>query len=115
VSGPLRRYKRLTLERASVQPLPLTWTIVHPIDEASPLWGQTANQLARQQAEFLILIKAFDDTFFQTVHVRHSYRDEQVVWGARIVSAFEADVRGEMVLDFKRLSDITPSQNPDTP
>ena len=49
------------------------------------------------------------------VHVRHSYRHEQVVWGARFVPAFEADARGEMVLDLKRLSEIAPSQNPDTP
>jgi inward rectifier potassium channel len=113
--GLLRKYKPLTLERASVQFLPLTWTVVHPIDEASPLWGQTADHLARQQAEVLILIKAFDDTFFQTVHVRHSYRYEEVAWGARFVPAFEADSRGEMVLDLKRLSEIAPAQNPDTP
>jgi inward rectifier potassium channel len=107
--GLVRRYKTLTLERSSVQFLPLTWTVVHPIDEASPLWGQTAESLARQQAEFLILIKAFDDTFFQTVHVRHSYRHEEMVWGARFVPAFEAGARGEMVLDLKRLSETTSS------
>jgi inward rectifier potassium channel len=107
--GPVRKYKSLALERTSVQFLPLTWTVVHPIDEASPLWGQTAEHLAGQQAEFLILIRAFDDTFFQTVHVRHSYRHEEVVWGARFVPAFEPDARGEMVLDLKRLSEIVPS------
>ena len=107
--GLVRKYQPLTLERASVQFLPLTWTVVHPIDEASPLWAKNAEDLARQQAEFLILIKAFDDTFFQTVHVRQSYRHEEMVWGARFVPAFEADARGEMVLDLKRLSEIAPS------
>jgi inward rectifier potassium channel len=77
--------------------------------------GLPIEVVARQQAEFLILIRAFDDTFFQTVHVRHSYRHEQVVWGARFVPAFEADARGEMVLDLKRLSEIAPSQNPSAP
>jgi inward rectifier potassium channel len=110
-NGLVRRYKSLTLERSSVQFLPLTWTVVHPIDEASPLWGQTAEDLARQQAEFLILIKAFDDTFFQTVHVRHSYRHEELVWGARFVPAFEADGRGGMVLDLKRLSETASSSS----
>jgi inward rectifier potassium channel len=109
--GLLRKYKPLTLERPSVLFLPLTWTVVHPIDEASPLWGQTAEHLARQQAEFLILIKAFDDTFFQTVHVRHSYRHGEVVWGARFVPAFEADAQGQMVLDLRRLSEIAPAEN----
>ena len=109
--GLVRKYRPLTLERSSVMFLPLTWTVVHPIDEASPLWGQTAENLARQQAEFLILIKAFDDTFFQTVHVRHSYRHEELVWGAGFVSAFEAGARGEMVLDLRRLSETAPAQN----
>jgi inward rectifier potassium channel len=108
-SGLARKFKTLTLERSAIQFLPLTWTVVHPIDEASPLWGQTAEDFARQQAEFLIVIKAFDDTFFQTVHVHHSYRHDEVVWGARFVPAFEADARGEMVLDLKRLSETAPS------
>ena len=110
--GLLRKYKPLTLERAAVQFLPLTWTVVHPIDEASPLRGVTAADLARMQAEFLILIKAFDDTFFQTVHVRHSYRHQEVVWGARFVLAFEADARGAMVLALSRLSETAPAETP---
>jgi inward rectifier potassium channel len=109
--GLVRKYKPLTLERSSVQFLPLTWTVVHPIDETSPLWGQTGETLAREQAEFLILIKAFDDTFFQIVHVRHSYRHEEVVWGARFMPAFEANARGEMVLDLELLSATTSAQN----
>ena len=112
--GLVRKYKYLTLERHLVQFLPLTWTIVHPIDESSPLWGWGPDYLTQQQAEFLITIKAFDDTFFQTVHVRHSYRFEEVVWGARFVPAFEPDAQGEMVLDLRRLSEIAPSQNSDT-
>jgi inward rectifier potassium channel len=104
--GPMRKFKYLTLERHGVQFLPLTWTIVHPIDDSSPLWGKGPEYLAQHQAEFLITIKAFDDTFFQTVHVRHSYRYEEVVWGARFVPAFEPDARGEMVLDLGKLSEI---------
>ncbi len=107
--GLLRKYKYLTLERQQVQFLPLTWTVVHPIDESSPLWGKTPEDLAEQQAEFLILIKGFDDTFFQTVHVRHSYRFEEIVWGVRFAPAFEPDEGGEMVLDLGKLSEIAPA------
>ena len=113
--GLARKYKYLTLERPLVQFLPLTWTIVHPIDESSPLWGKGAEYLAEHQVEFLILIKAFDDTFFQTVHVRHSYRFEEVVWGARFVPAFEPDADGAMVLDLGRLSEIVPTGSPAAP
>jgi len=110
--GLQRKYKYLTLERQLVQFLPLTWTIVHPIDQESPLWDKGPDYLAQHQAEFLITIKAFDDTFFQTVHVRHSYRFEEVVWGARFVPAFEPDAQGEMVLDLGRLSEIAPVETP---
>lgn len=113
--GLKRKYSTLPLERASVLFLPLTWTVVHPIDEASPLWGRSNEQLARQQAEFLILIKAYDDTFSQTVHVRHSYRNEEIAWGARFVPAFQADSRGRMVLELERLSEIAPARNPENP
>ncbi len=108
----VRKYKYLTLERDTVQFLPLTWTIVHPIDESSPLWDKGPNYLKDHQAEFLITIKAFDDTFFQTVHVRHSYRFDEVAWGARFVPAFEPDAAGEMVLDLEKLSAIAPVENP---
>ncbi len=110
--GLQRKYKYLTLERRGVQFLPLTWTIVHPVDQDSPLWGKGPEDLVQRQAEFLITIKAFDDTFFQTVHVRHSYRYDEVVWGARFAPAFEPDAQGEMVLDLGKLSAIAPVENP---
>jgi inward rectifier potassium channel len=100
----LRKYKPLELERPNVQFLPLAWTVVHPIDESSPLWGKTARDLANLKAEFLILIKAFDDTFFQTVHVRYSYRHDELVWGVRFASTFEVDSEGHMILDLGHLS-----------
>jgi inward rectifier potassium channel len=110
--GPMRKYFPLDLERAKVQFLPLTWTIVHPITESSPMWGKTAQDLARLEAEFLILIKAFDDTFFQTVHTRYSYRHEELTWGARFAPSFEVDEHGHMVLDLARLSEVLPPGAP---
>jgi inward rectifier potassium channel len=103
--GPRRKYVPLALERDKVVFLPLAWTIVHPIDDASPLKGKTAQDLAQTEAEFLVLIKGFDDTFFQTVHVRDSYRYDEVLWGARFVPTFEVDKDGHMVLDLARLSE----------
>ncbi|HUI41253.1 MAG TPA: ion channel [Terriglobia bacterium] len=113
--APHRKYAPLELERSSVQFLPLSWTVVHPISETSPLWGKTARDLAALETEFLILIKAFDDTFFQTVHVRYSYRHEELVWGARFAPTFEVDSQGQMVLDLSRLSEITAVPEPAAP
>ncbi len=60
---------------------PLTWTIVHPIDANSPLFGKTAAELEALQAEFMVLIKAWDETFAQTVHQRFSYRYQRTGMG----------------------------------
>lgn len=103
--GQRRKYTPLELERSNVLFLPLAWTIVHPVDEASPLKGRTAQDLAQLEAEILVLIRGFDDTFFQTVHVRYSYRYDEIVWGARFVPIFEVDEHGHMVLDLARLSE----------
>ena len=104
VEGELRRnFKILNLERESVIFFPLTWTIVHPIDQESPLYGKTAADLEKLQAELMILVKGFDDTFSQTVHARYSYRYNEFKWGARFAPAFEVDSEGDIVLDVNKV------------
>ncbi len=103
--GPQRKraYRALRLERNQVHFFPLTWTVVHPIDGDSPLHGQTAAGLERLQAEFLILITAYDDTFSQTVHARYSYRYDEVLWGARFTPAFHFSPGGDIELHVDRV------------
>ena len=86
-----RRYYPLALERDSVVFLPLAWTVVHPIDEQSPLHGETSESLQKSSAEILVLLKAFDETFSTIVQTRTSYTFDDVVWGARFANAFMAD------------------------
>jgi inward rectifier potassium channel len=103
---PKRTYKMLRLERDTVLFLPLTWTVVHPIDTESPLWGKTAEDLAQLQAEILILVKAYDDTFSQTVLARHSYRHDEIVWGRRFAPAFFVDEEGDLVLEVRKVGEL---------
>jgi inward rectifier potassium channel len=105
---PKRQYDLLRLERPDVIFLPLTWTVVHPIDEESPLWGKSAEDLASLQAEFLILIKAYDDTFSQTVLALRSYRHDEVVWGRRFAPAFYVDDSGDLVVELHKVGTLTP-------
>jgi len=111
VDGPpgslARKYNSLALERERIYYLPLTWTIVHPINESSPLFGKTAADLERLQAEFLILIKAYDDTFSQTVHARSSFRYDEITWNARFKTAFHIDSAGDVVLDVDEVGTHT--------
>ncbi len=99
-----RKYEQLALERENIYFLALTWTIVHPITESSPLFGKTAEDLERLQAEFLIIVKGFDDTFSQTVHARYSYRYDELAWQSKFHPAFEIDAEGNLVLNVDRVS-----------
>ena len=98
-----RNYVRLELERPDVYFLPLTWTVVHPIDESSPLYGKTPQDLADHAVEIMVLIKGFDDTFSQVVNARYSYRFDEIAWGERFLPAFHNDDHGHLVLDLERI------------
>ncbi len=117
VEGPpgklTRKFRVLTLERDNIYFFPLTWTVVHPIGEESPLYNKGIEELEQLQAEILILIKGFDDTFSQTVNARYSYRYDEFAWDAKFSPAFEIDGDGQMVLDVNRVGDFAmPKQLP---
>lgn len=102
-----RRFYELHLERPKVIFFPLSWTVVHPIDETSPLHGWSQQQLAESSAEFLVLLSGIDEISTQPVHARTSYHAEDVVWGARFVSIFVGDLEDPKVrIDASRLHEI---------
>ena len=105
----LRRFYALNLERTKVVFFPLTWTIVHPIDEASPLYGLTQEDLLASDAEFLVLFTGIDETFSQTVHTRSSYKAEEVVWNARFSDIYNRSADDQLLrVDIRRLHNIEP-------
>lgn len=103
----IRRFYPLELERDRVVFFPLSWTVVHPIDESSPLYGLTDGDLRRSSAEFLILLTGMDETFSQMVHTRSSYAAHDLIWNARFANVFNRRVGQEMLtIDVRRLHDI---------
>ena len=104
-----RRFYELPLERKMVLFFPLHWVVVHPIDAASPLQGVDAEGLARSDAEFLVYLTAFDETFSQNVHARSSYKFHEVVVGARFADIFDKRDDGVPAIDLRRLSAIEPA------
>jgi inward rectifier potassium channel len=107
--GKVRRYSPLPLERNKVTFFPLSWTIVHPIDSASPLAGRTAEELERVEAEILVLLTGIDEVFEQPVHARSSYRADELVWNARFRSMFRpADTGSRVAVDITKVHEIEP-------
>jgi inward rectifier potassium channel len=102
-----REFLPLKLERDRVVFFPLTWTVVHPIDQSSPLWGWKEEDLRSCAVEFLVLLNGFDETFSQNVHTRSSYTTDEVVWGAKFKNVFnEPDERGTISIDIRKLHEI---------
>ncbi|HJV23958.1 MAG TPA: ion channel [Holophagaceae bacterium] len=102
----LRTFHTLVLERTHINLFPSNWTIVHPLDETSPLAGLDESAIHAADVEFIVLIKAFDDTFAQTVYARSSYKAGELVWGARFASMVEVPEAGHPVVDLGRLDEI---------
>ena len=108
----VRIYRQLKLEREQVLFFPLTWTVVHPIDRESPLWGVGPREFEAMQAEVMILIKAYDDTFSQTVFSRYSYRYDEVIWNQHFAPAFTVDGDGDLVLDLRKVGQVAEAAGP---
>ena len=108
----VRNFYRLPLERDGVKFFTLYWTVVHPIDEQSPLYGLSYEQMVAADTEFLILIGGIDDTFSQSVHSWTSYKAEEIVWGAKFRNILDERDDGSIRVDLRQLHDIEPAEVP---
>ncbi|HOZ87748.1 MAG TPA: ion channel [Bacteroidia bacterium] len=94
-----RDFFNLKLEINRVNFLALSWTIVHPVDDESPLYGLSKKDLEERDVEFIILIKAINDTYSQTVYSRNSYKAEEIIEQAKFKPLSpEANKRGRVHL-----------------
>ncbi|MGB3948722.1 MAG: ion channel [Bacteroidia bacterium] len=100
----IRRFRPMELEIKRIMFFPMTWTINHPIDENSPLYGMTLNDLKKAEAEFMILLNGFDDTFSQNVSARYSYVSDELAEGVKFISVFGENDKGQITQDLSKLS-----------
>jgi inward rectifier potassium channel len=106
IEGAHRRYDQLALERSRVTFFPLSWTVVHPIDEKSPMYGMTAAEFQAKDAEVMILLTGTDETFSQIVHGRSSYKPDEILFGRKFVNLYNPiDAKGVVSIDVRKLSD----------
>ncbi len=105
-AGRVRRFYPLTLERSRVTFFPTSWTVVHPIVPGSPLWKQSLDTLAADDAELLVVLRATDDASQQHLHARSSYKASELVWNARFQPIHSKDSAGHLRVDVARLSSI---------
>ncbi len=96
-NSELRDFYTLELERNKIVFFPYMWTIVHPINEASPLFKIKEAELLARNAEFIVMMKAFDESFSQTVYSRSSYNASEIKWGEKFVYLVKWEEEGVSV------------------
>jgi inward rectifier potassium channel len=102
----INRFYELDLEYNKVNALTLNWTIVHPINETSPLWGMSREDLLLMKAEIIVFLKAFDESFSNSVLARSSYNTDEILWGHKFVPMFDRSIEGsKTILNLKKLSE----------
>jgi inward rectifier potassium channel len=84
----VNKFYSLDLELAKVNSLTLSWTLVHPITESSPLFNFTEEDYKNNNGEILVFLKVFDDMFSTTVAKRTSYSFSEIVYGAKFYPMF---------------------------
>lgn len=100
----VNRFFPMELELSKVNALTLSWTIVHPINEESPLYKLTPADFATLRGEVMVFVKAFDDMFSNTVVTRTSYTFGEVIVGAKFIPMYHSHSSGShTVLDFSKL------------
>jgi inward rectifier potassium channel len=101
----VNRFEALELEIEKINTFLLSWTIVHPIDEKSPIYGLSIEDLQKQSTEFLVFIQAYDESFSNQVMKRHSYVPNELVVGAKFTPMFgPSEDNMKTIIDVAKLN-----------
>lgn len=101
----VNKFYSLDLELNKINSLTLSWTLVHPITESSPLYGFGKEDFESLEGEILVYIKTFDDMFSTTVAARTSYTFDEIVYGAKFQIMYtENEANTRTILHLDRLN-----------
>lgn len=104
----MRRFYDLKLVRSRTPLFSITWTVMHTIDERSPLYGATTDSLVKAQAEIVITLTGLDETVSQTIHTRHSFPAQKILWNMRFVDILSRTPDGLVSIDYDHFHDVVP-------
>jgi inward rectifier potassium channel len=102
----MRRTHELTLERANMPLFLLSWTLIHHLDEKSPLFGLTPENAGERLVGLIVSFSGVDDTMVQTVHARQMYNPEDLRFGARFADMIDASEPGMLIIDHTKLDEL---------
>jgi inward rectifier potassium channel len=95
---PDYKYFSLNLERSRVENMSMSWTVVHPIDEQSPFYGFTEEDMKSADAEIYVSVRGFDDVFSNIVLQRTSYTFNEILFGRKFTPMFRESEDGKTTI-----------------
>ncbi|MGN6615624.1 MAG: ion channel [Ilyomonas sp.] len=99
------KFYDLPLERNRVDSLPMNFTVVHPINEASPLQNYTYEDMKAADVEVYVLVRAFDDVYSTTVLQRTSYTYDEIKFNSKFVQMYRESEDGKTtILEMHKLN-----------
>ncbi len=102
----IRRLYDLETTRSRSAMFALSWTAVHQIVEGTPLFGATRESIAASEPELIVSIVGLDETFSQTVHARHTFQLDEIIWGARFANVLVLHPDGSRSVDYDHFDDV---------
>ncbi len=109
--NPIRRFYTLDLARSRTPSFALSWNIMHPIDERSPLYGLTQEDLLKTQSQFIISVRGIDETVNYNLHARHIYSAYDVLWDHDFADIIHVDQQGDRYIDYTHFHRVKPRIN----
>jgi inward rectifier potassium channel len=104
----MRRFDELTLMRARSPLFALSWTIMHRIEETSPLYGLDLAAMREREIEIIILLSGTDETLADVIYARYSYTPNDLRWDHRFIDVLSETPAGRRVVDLHKFHDTEP-------
>jgi len=104
----MRRFEELKLVRGRTPLFALSWTIMHRIDETSPLYGLDAGAMTACQGELIALLSGTDESLADMIFARHAYRPDQILWQRRFADILTISPKGQRIVDLTRFHETLP-------
>lgn len=101
----MRSIYNLPLSRHRSSLFALTWTVMHPINEKSPLYGVTLEEMLEKEMEVLITLTGIDQTVSDNIHAHHSYISTEILWNHQFVDILSKRRDGRRSIDYNRFHD----------
>jgi inward rectifier potassium channel len=101
----MRRFQELKLLRSKSALFAMSWTVMHAIDETSPLYGITIDQMLAQDMEIVVMLNGVDETIADRIYARHAYWADEILWNRRFVDVISVEPSGQRVVDLTRFHD----------